>query len=156
MRAEQRTKLQASKQATIRNSFSQKKRWEQCGSSFEGLACEEEESKRGRRTRQTWGGRGTSAGRVQQRRGRYGHGRRPGLRGRPGRAGTPPAWKYPPKDSPDPRIPLAVTDRVNFWVSEISTFFTLGLFYRPQAQISNHRRALVTIVNLGEIFVFGL
>jgi hypothetical protein len=49
-----------------------------------------------------------------------------------------------------------VTDRVNFWVSEISTFFTLGLHYRPRAQISNHRRSLLTIVNFREIFVFGI
>jgi hypothetical protein len=116
----------ASKQATIRNSFSQKKRWEQCGGSFEGLVCEEEESKRTRRARQTWGGRGTRPAGSHNGAGVTGTDEGPGSGA--GRAGTPPAWKYPPKDSPDPRIPLAVTDRVNFWVWEISTFFTLGLF----------------------------
>ncbi len=153
MRAEQRSKLQASKQRS--GTLSRRRR---DGSNAAAALKVLFAKKRRAREEDEQGKRG-----VDGARGRPGPTTTRALRARTkarapgaGRAGTPPAWKYPPKDSPDPRIPLAVTDRVNFWVSEISTFLTLGLYYRPRAQISNHRRAIVTIVNFGEIFVFGL
>jgi hypothetical protein len=103
---------------------------------------------------------GQAAGRVPQRRGRYGHGRRPGLRGRPGRAGPHQHGSILQKIHPTRGSRWLCHRQGKFLGVRNINFFHPGivfwLHYRPRAQISNHRRALVTIVNFGEIFVFGL
>jgi hypothetical protein len=134
MRAEQRSKLQA---ATIRNSFSRRSRDGSNTAAALKVLC----AKKTNKANVGWTG--------HARRGRYGHGRRPGLRGRPGR--DPTSMEVSTKRFTRPADPVGCHGQGKFLGVRNINFFHPGivfwLHYRPRAQISNHGRALVTIVN---------
>ncbi|CAK9206293.1 unnamed protein product [Sphagnum troendelagicum] len=125
MRAEQRSKLQANKQRS--GTLSLRRRDESNAAAALKVLCAKKRRASEEDEQGNVGWTGHAAGRVQQRRGRYGHRRRAGLRGRPGR--DPASMEVSSKRFTRPADPVGCHRQGKFLGVRNINFFQPGIVF---------------------------